>query len=55
MGECELIDQLKSFVTKSFSLRQLDYQTSCFPREVTIADYHVSGEVLEAAVAGKSG
>ena len=49
MGECELIDQMKASITADFSLRDLHYATSCFPRSVTIADYSVQGEILKAA------
>lgn len=48
-GECELIDQMKPSIIAGFSLRDLHYDTSCFPRSVTIADYGVKGETLEAA------
>ena len=46
-GECELVEQMKSLLTKSFSLRNLDYRTTCIPHQVTIADYSVKGEILK--------
>jgi hypothetical protein len=49
VGECELINQMKPSITAGFSLRDLQYDTSCFPRSVTIADYSVKGETLAAA------
>jgi hypothetical protein len=45
-GDCELIDALKPLLTANFSLRALDYSTSCTPHEVTFADFRVQGEVL---------
>jgi hypothetical protein len=48
-GECELMDQLKALLTKSFSMRNLDYRTSCFPNQITIADYNIKGEILKPA------
>jgi hypothetical protein len=49
IGECELIDQMKASIIAGFSLRDLHYDTRCFPRSVTIADYSVDGQTLEAA------
>jgi hypothetical protein len=51
-GECELMDQLKDLLTKSFSMRNMDYRTSCFPNEITIADYDIKGQILKAAPKG---
>jgi hypothetical protein len=53
-GECEVMDQMKGLLTKSFSMRDMDYRTSCFPHEVTIGDYSIKGEILKSA-AGKAG
>jgi hypothetical protein len=47
-GDCELIDAMKPMLTANFSLRALDYSTSCTPHEVTFADFRVKGEVLKA-------
>jgi hypothetical protein len=49
VGECELINQMKPSIIAGFSLRDLHYDTSCFPRSVTIADYGVKGETLQTA------
>jgi hypothetical protein len=46
-GECELMDQLKDLLTKSFSMRNLDYRTTCVTHQTTIADYSIKGEILE--------
>jgi hypothetical protein len=48
-GECELVEQLKSLLTKNFSIRDVDYRTTCIPHQVTIADYSVKGEILKPA------
>ena len=48
-GECELMDQMKPLLTKSFSMRNMDYHTSCVPNQITIADYDIKGEILKAA------
>jgi hypothetical protein len=47
-GDCELIEAMKPMLTANFSLRALDYSTSCTPHEVTFADFRVKGEVLKA-------
>jgi hypothetical protein len=50
-GECELMEQIKDVLTKSFSVRNMDYQTTCIPHEITIGDYSTKGEVLKSAAA----
>jgi hypothetical protein len=47
-GDCELIEAMKPMLTANFSLRALDYSTSCTPHEVTFADFRIKGEVLKA-------
>jgi hypothetical protein len=47
-GDCELIEAMKPMLTANFSLRALEYSTSCTPHEVTFADFRVKGEVLKA-------
>src|SRR5471032_390858 len=46
MGECELVDQMRPMIEKGFALRNTDYQTSCVPRQISVADYNVKTEVL---------
>jgi len=48
MGDCELIEAMKPMLTANFSLRALDYSTTCTPHEVTFADFRIKGEVLKA-------
>jgi hypothetical protein len=47
-GECELIDQMREVIEKSFATRDLQYRSSCTPHHVGLSDYTVSGQVLEA-------
>lgn len=53
-SECELIDQFKGLFTKAFSFRDLKYQASCFPHDVTLLDYSVRGQVLKPETQMKS-
>jgi hypothetical protein len=50
-GNCDLIEDMKDFVTKNFVIRDLVYTTSCFPHEVSLDPFTVRGEapkVIEA-------
>lgn len=49
-GDCELIDRMKPMLLANFSLRNLSYDASCTPHELTFADFRVNGEVLKSAV-----
>lgn len=46
MGECELVDQMRPMLEKGFALRNTSYQTSCVPKQISVADYSVKAEVL---------
>jgi hypothetical protein len=46
-GDCELITEMKDVLSKSFSLRDLNYRTNCVPHEVNVNDFSVKGEVLK--------
>jgi hypothetical protein len=48
-GDCELIEQLKDLTLKNFSLRNVDYRTSCVPHEVVINGFSVTGQALRPA------
>ncbi len=48
-GDCELIEQLRHVLTKGFSFRDLDYRTTCVPRQVTLGSYVIKGQVLREA------
>jgi hypothetical protein len=45
-GECELMEQMKDVITANFSLKNVDYRTSCTPHQISIADYGIKGQVL---------
>jgi hypothetical protein len=47
-GDCELIQGMKDLIVKSFSLRGVEYRTSCFPHEVSMDSYAVKGQALRA-------
>lgn len=47
-GDCELIQGMKDLITKNFSLRNVEYNTSCFPHQVSIAGFEVKGQALRA-------
>jgi hypothetical protein len=46
-NECELVDQFKELLSKHFSLRDLQYRTSCTPYDSTLEDYNVTAQVLK--------
>lgn len=46
MGECELVEQMRPILEKGFALRNANYQTSCVPKQISVADYNVKAEVL---------
>jgi len=48
-GECELVAEMKGLLSKSFSMRGVDYRASCYPHEVSVADYSIRAEVLKPA------
>jgi hypothetical protein len=47
-GSCELIREMKDLITQNFSLRDVDYRTSCFPNELTVDEFAVKGQALRA-------
>jgi hypothetical protein len=48
-GECEIVEHLKPIISQSFTLRNLEYRTTCVPRQIRLGDYRVRGEVLKSA------
>ncbi len=46
-GDCELMQSIKEMTTKSFSLRGLEYRTSCFPHSLSMDGFSVKGETLK--------
>jgi hypothetical protein len=47
-GDCELIQEMKDLITQNFSLRDVEYRTSCNPNRVTLQGFTVKGESLRA-------
>ncbi len=47
-GDCELIQGMKDLITQNFTLRSVEYRTSCFPHEVTLNGFSVKGQALRA-------
>jgi hypothetical protein len=45
-GDCELIEDMKTLITQSFSVRGLDYRTDCVPRQAITNCFAVKGEIL---------
>ena len=52
-GDCELVDQMRDVISKNFALKDLQYQTDCFPYQVNLNGYHVKADALIAAPAPK--
>jgi hypothetical protein len=47
-GECELIEQMRDALSKGFTLRNVQYRTSCTPHQLSLGAYAVTAEVLKA-------
>ena len=45
-GDCELIEQMKDLISKSFALREVSYRTDCVPNEITVDGFAIKGEAL---------
>ncbi len=52
-GECELIESMRDALSKGFTLRNVQYRTSCIPHQVSLGSYAVSAEVLKTEVPAK--
>jgi hypothetical protein len=37
---------MKPLITENFTLRNVDYRTDCFPHEITLNGFSVTGQVL---------
>ena len=46
-GECELVEQMRDALAKGFTLRNVQYRTSCTPHQVSLGAYAVKAEVLK--------
>lgn len=47
-GDCELVQEMKDFITKNFTLRAVEYRTDCIPNQLTLNAFSVKGQVLRA-------
>jgi hypothetical protein len=45
-GDCELIQEMKSLITENFTLRNIDYRTDCYPHQITLNGFSVTGQAL---------
>jgi hypothetical protein len=45
-GDCELIEQMKDLISKSFALRDVLYRTDCVPHEITVDGFAIKGQAL---------
>jgi hypothetical protein len=53
-GDCELVDQMKDTISKSFALKDLKYETDCVPHQIMINGYHVKADALIAVPVTKT-
>jgi hypothetical protein len=44
---------MRDVISKNFALKDLQYQTDCFPYQVNLNGYHVKADALIAAPAPK--
>jgi hypothetical protein len=47
-GDCELMQGMKDLITKNFTLRNVEYNTSCFPHDISLAGFELKGQALRA-------
>jgi hypothetical protein len=47
-GDCELVYAMKDAISKSFALKDLKYDTACFPHQLNLSGYHVKANALIA-------
>jgi hypothetical protein len=47
-GDCELIQEMKDLIIKNFSLRDIEYRTSCVPYQLFVDGFAVKGQILRA-------
>jgi hypothetical protein len=53
-GDCELVHEMKDVISKSFTLKDLKYDTDCFPHQINMNGYHVEATALMAVPALKA-
>jgi hypothetical protein len=50
-GDCELMEDLRHLVLSNFHVRRLEYATSCFPHELSLDGFSVTGEAPKVIAA----
>jgi hypothetical protein len=45
-GDCELIQEMKSLITGNFTLRDVEYRTDCYPHQITLNGFSITGQAL---------
>jgi hypothetical protein len=53
-GNCELVEELKDIISKSFSFRDLKYRTDCQPYQLNIDEFGIKAQTLKALPAPAS-
>ena len=46
-GDCELMEQMRDALPRGFSMRKVQYRTSCTPHQVSLGSFAVKVEVLK--------
>ena len=54
-GDCELMDRMKDTIIKNFSLRGVEYRTSCQPHELRPDGFSLKGQALRAVAPSTAG
>lgn len=54
-GDCELVQDMKDFLQKNFSLRDVTYRTGCMPFQLNMDGFLVTAQVLKAVPQPKVG
>ncbi len=48
-GDCELVEQMKDLISKSFAIRDIQYRTDCVPHEYNPDGFAIKGQALVPA------
>jgi hypothetical protein len=48
-GDCELMESMRDLTVKSFSLKDVDYRTSCVAHQLSLDGYSIKGQTLKAS------
>jgi len=53
-GNCELVEEMKDIISKSFSFRDLKYRADCVPRQLNLDEFGINAQTLKALPAAAS-